>query len=153
MTFSFQFITYWHCSPTRPPQEDKTHPVGRGQRTGRCCRATKSDVCMYTSGTHPRSCRSCLLILDPLVAAGIKHTRRWENKHEADDYEYSLKWKMHHVDEFAITGCTGSCHMTTSGDASDGKFVNVTNFLFQCCIPLSKIFEPLTQARIRVQKC
>ena len=36
-----------------------------------------------------------------------------------------------HFDEILITGCTGSCQMTTSSAANDENFVKMTTFSFQ----------------------
>ena len=47
-----------------------------------------------------------------------------------------------HFDEIFITGCTGSCQMTTSSAASDGNFIKMMTFSFQCIgIPTVEICQ------------
>ena len=45
---------------------------------------------------------------------------------------HTLKQKCLHFDEILIIVCSGSCQMTTSSEASDGNFVKMTTFSFQC---------------------
>ena len=65
----------------------------------------------------------------------IKTQQNMDHMYKSWDVLYdasTLKRKCHHFYEILITGCTESCHLTTSKAASDENCINMTIFLFQC---------------------
>ena len=74
----------------------------------------------------------------------LLHRLWWAQKHRGRGTEHFLVpvsytktrmlsvWQQEcHFDKILITGCTGSCHLTTSSAASDENVIKMMTFLFQ----------------------
>ena len=67
-------------------------------------------------------------------------------------FGHSLK-KSGHFNEIFITGCTGSCHLTSSCSARDDNFIKITTFPFQCFPSLSMVLGYFIHIWVRSRRC